>query len=550
MKKIISILLFLALFLGITTTVFAMTKAEKQAALDRLQARMTALTAKMTELVNLIAQVKNQPSITVTSPNGGESWKIGETKNITWTSTGVINVTLSLVDASVGASSLTMPTIIAISVPASQGSYSWTIPSTITAGNYKIKVTENVGYNVMNRALVSDLSNNYFTITAIQTACSSNWVCGEWGPCINNVKTKNCTDTNKCATPTINTQPTTQNCNSACKTCSQLNKACGNAPDGCGNALYCGICPNGQVCYKGACTLSVTGTTNLTDLGIRQFYGNHFYGYHKVGSTDLKLCGGQSDTRTYTIPYVNDLYLNNGSSGYTWLFIEDIRNEKSFDFPVAKQIEVYLDSTFVKTVYLTNTTFMNGPVVELNADPKKSHTITLKNPDTNSNNCLIVGDLFLRWVSPEVDSNKLPRNVDTTLIHASEKNLVSNIDLKQGQTYNFKLKFPFDTNKDPDMSYAGYVFVTARSKNRAYVNGLQRLNFWINGKEMYIDSINNQGYPQTFNFPLNVMEFDWATGRGVSTSPNEVYDLSIKAVDQNDVIIDNIKVFWSAIPKQ
>lgn len=386
-------------------------------------------------------------------------------------------------------------------------------------------------------------------IVTLPVACTSNWVCADWGACINGTKTKTCTDSNRCATPTVNNQQTSMACNSTCKTCSQLGRSCGNTPDGCGNALYCGVCPSGQFCYYGSCTSSGTGITNLDNLGIRQFYHNHFYGYHKNGSLALKLCGGQSDTRIYTIPYVDGLYLNDNSSNYTWLFIEDIQNEKDYTTPGVKQVEVFLDSAFLKTVYISNNMYMNGPVVEFNADPAKSHTITIKNTDPDPSNCLLIGDLFLRWVSPVVDTTKVPAVIDTTLIHASEKFLGSNIELRQNQTYNFKLRFPFDGNIDPEMSYAGYVFVTARSKVKAYNNDLQRLSFWINGKNMYTDTINNQGYAQTFNFPLNVMEFDWYSGKGVPTTPNEVYDLVIKAVDSNNIIIDNLKVFWSAIPK-
>ena len=80
-----------------------------------------------------------QPSITVISPSGGENWKIGETHNITWTSTGLSssNVVINLL-----ANTGNNPTVtIAAGVPASQGSYSWTIPSNLALGNYTMWIT-------------------------------------------------------------------------------------------------------------------------------------------------------------------------------------------------------------------------------------------------------------------------------------------------------------------------------------------------------------------------------------------------------------------------
>ena len=64
-------------------------------------------------------------SIRVTSPNGGELWTAASTRNITWTYNEVDNVAIefTLDDG------LTWSTL-AASVPASQLSYSWTIPTT------------------------------------------------------------------------------------------------------------------------------------------------------------------------------------------------------------------------------------------------------------------------------------------------------------------------------------------------------------------------------------------------------------------------------------
>ena len=111
------------------------------------------------------------PTITVTSPNGGESWKIGETQKITWTSTGVGNVGIYLAYQDDTLCYLT-------NVPSSQGSYSYTIgtqcpdgravPKAIVPGQYKIFISENPS-SVHNPP--SDYSDNYFNIVSATTTC-------------------------------------------------------------------------------------------------------------------------------------------------------------------------------------------------------------------------------------------------------------------------------------------------------------------------------------------------------------------------------------------
>jgi len=105
------------------------------------------------------------PSITVTSPNGGESWRVGETRNITWTSTGLpsdAQVTLLFVNYDGASASITS------SISASSGKYSWTIPERIayynagTVGsrlNIRVYVNSSIGQ-------FFDDSDNYFAITA------------------------------------------------------------------------------------------------------------------------------------------------------------------------------------------------------------------------------------------------------------------------------------------------------------------------------------------------------------------------------------------------
>jgi len=81
----------------------------------------------------------NNPSITITSPNGGESWKTGSTQTIKWNSSnlGALNVNLDLVNEY---GYFVKDIVGNIS---NSGQYKWTIPSSISAGNYKVLVGTN-----------------------------------------------------------------------------------------------------------------------------------------------------------------------------------------------------------------------------------------------------------------------------------------------------------------------------------------------------------------------------------------------------------------------
>src|SRR5439155_1916285 len=76
------------------------------------------------------ANFRIQGALTLTAPNGGEVWIVGESRNITWTRTGSIaNVKLEY-STDGGA---TYPNVIAASTPAAAGSYAWVTPDTASA---------------------------------------------------------------------------------------------------------------------------------------------------------------------------------------------------------------------------------------------------------------------------------------------------------------------------------------------------------------------------------------------------------------------------------
>ncbi|MBK7379756.1 MAG: T9SS type A sorting domain-containing protein [Ignavibacteriales bacterium] len=92
-------------------------------------------------------------AITVTVPNGGESWALGSTHDVTWTDNIPDNVSISLLKG------FTKVLTISPNTP-SDGLFSWTIPTTLTPGSdYKVQIQGKV-----NR--VKDKSNGNFTLTA------------------------------------------------------------------------------------------------------------------------------------------------------------------------------------------------------------------------------------------------------------------------------------------------------------------------------------------------------------------------------------------------
>ncbi|MCH7974313.1 MAG: hypothetical protein IH949_10580, partial [Bacteroidetes bacterium] len=94
--------------------------------------------------------------ITVSSPDGGESWQAGTIQTITWTDNIIENV---MIDLYKGGS---FHSVISTST-SSDGSKTWTIPFALESGSdYKVKITS------INDPGISDLSNTDFTIVGNQ----------------------------------------------------------------------------------------------------------------------------------------------------------------------------------------------------------------------------------------------------------------------------------------------------------------------------------------------------------------------------------------------
>jgi hypothetical protein len=95
----------------------------------------------------------NYSNLTVQSPNGGEVWIVGETKEITWTDINVYDVKIELSEDD-GTSWST----IVESTP-NIGTYSWVVESTVSSTECLIRITN------FDDGLVYDISDAVFIIT-------------------------------------------------------------------------------------------------------------------------------------------------------------------------------------------------------------------------------------------------------------------------------------------------------------------------------------------------------------------------------------------------
>jgi Metallo-peptidase family M12B Reprolysin-like/Viral BACON domain len=100
-------------------------------------------------------------TITLTSPDGGESWTALSSHNITWTTTGTVGNVKIEYSANNGSSYNTIS-----ASTNNDGTHSWTVPNTISS-QYLVKITE------ASDASVSDSSDAVFSIVSAGTATIS-----------------------------------------------------------------------------------------------------------------------------------------------------------------------------------------------------------------------------------------------------------------------------------------------------------------------------------------------------------------------------------------
>ena len=123
-----------------------------------------------------VSQTTPTPTITIVSPNGGETYTVGDTVTVRWLSTDASRIYLALTDS---AGNEVMKNL--VNIDGNPGQTTWPIPDYTTPGQYWLKASVCVPNNVFTSCddntsnhtlLATDMSNSYFTIVPL-TATSS-----------------------------------------------------------------------------------------------------------------------------------------------------------------------------------------------------------------------------------------------------------------------------------------------------------------------------------------------------------------------------------------
>jgi hypothetical protein len=129
-----------------------------------------SLKIRVTDANNATVTAKSTNTFTIKGklllmqPNGGETWTVGTSQNITWQRTGTITQVSFKYSTDNGS---TYPNSIATSIDGSLGTYPWTIPDAI-GSNLRVKILDS------NDATVEDNSNATFTIKGALTLTAPN----------------------------------------------------------------------------------------------------------------------------------------------------------------------------------------------------------------------------------------------------------------------------------------------------------------------------------------------------------------------------------------
>ena len=123
---------------------------------SQCRVRVTDSTGTISDVSDAVFTITPPPSLTLTTPNGGENWEGGASNNITWTSTGAIDNVKLEYSINNGSSWDTI-----IDSIANSGFYNWTVPNSPST-NCLVKVSDIDGP-------ASDQSNAVFTVVTGRT---------------------------------------------------------------------------------------------------------------------------------------------------------------------------------------------------------------------------------------------------------------------------------------------------------------------------------------------------------------------------------------------
>ncbi|MDD1698850.1 MAG: right-handed parallel beta-helix repeat-containing protein, partial [Methanoregula sp.] len=116
-------------------------------------------------LLGVVSATASTPSITVTAPNGGETWQRGTSHTVAWDYTGTPGSTVKILLLKSG----TEVGTIAASVPigtGGKGSYTWPIYYATPGSDFKVSVQST------SQPTIKDVSNTFFSLTSPATTPS------------------------------------------------------------------------------------------------------------------------------------------------------------------------------------------------------------------------------------------------------------------------------------------------------------------------------------------------------------------------------------------
>ncbi len=359
------------------------------------QGQCVAVSGSGTDECFTSSDCTTQPSITVTSPNGGETWQAGTTHNITWTYNGTNPLMIELCRDSISTC-----WHLAYNISPTANSYSWTVDSVLPIGSvnqssvandYKIHVWEQTN------ASVSDYSDNYFSIVSAPT-CIPNWTCTSWNSCsvknqliLNHIaqaqaEIAQTTDPQKilALTAKLNQLQALIYVSATARTCTDSNN--------------CGVI-TGEPALARACTTQPSITVTSPNGGETWTPGqNVTITWTSSGMDDSKVFIQVENSNPYSI--ASGIPASQGS--YTWT-VKDVTN-----FTMSRQVKVRIGGHSSNNVYADDASDNYFSIVEPNNGNLVAHYSLEGNANDvsgNNNNGFVYG-------SPAKTTGKVGQNYD------------------------------------------------------------------------------------------------------------------------------------------
>jgi hypothetical protein len=259
--------------------------------------------------------------------------------------------------------------------------------------------------------------------------------------------------------------------------------------------------------------------TTLTDCGSQHVADTH------LGGRDIHLCPGEVFSRTLSFP----LSAGDADTWASWLFLEDIRTDRTNAQPGVASAQIIFDGTHTNTVYFSNQGGWAGPYFSFLpwADPSVTHTVAILN---NCTNCIWIGDVFSRW-AVNTKTNSANR-------HVAEALIATNIQIPARGYFEGALVFPVQTG-DVGTWACWLMCEDVKTGTVSSSPGQSRIKLWLDGHDYTTPVLNNQGVPQTLQEAITWEKF---IGNSVFIDPRATHAFVLQNLDAAPLTIDKLWV--------